>query len=64
MYLLPENKAFFNTGTLGAQPAVVYQTVAEHMRKVAADIAEWDYKGDDEADKLLYNRPSGSFESI
>ncbi len=47
MYLLPENKAFFNTGTLGAQPAVVYQTVAEHMRKVAADIAEWDYKGDD-----------------
>ncbi len=47
MYLLPENKAFFNTGTLGAQPAVVYETVAEHMRKVAADIADWDYKSDD-----------------
>jgi selenocysteine lyase/cysteine desulfurase len=47
MFLLPENKAFFNTGTLGAQPAVVYETVSQHMRKVAADIADWDYKGDD-----------------
>jgi isopenicillin-N epimerase len=47
MYLLPENKAFFNTGTLGAQPAVVFETVVEHMRKVATDIADWDYKGDD-----------------
>ncbi len=47
MYLLPENKAFFNTGTLGAQPTVVYEAVVQHMRKVAADIADWDYKGDD-----------------
>ncbi|MBZ5498145.1 MAG: aminotransferase class V-fold PLP-dependent enzyme [Acidobacteriia bacterium] len=47
MFLVPANKAFFNTGTLGAQPAVVYDTVVQHMRKVAADIAEWDYKGDD-----------------
>lgn len=47
MFLLPEGKAFFNTGTLGAQPAVVYETVVEHMRKVAAEIADWDYKGDD-----------------
>ncbi len=47
MFLLPENKAFFNTGTLGAQPAVVYETVAQHMHKVAAEIADWDYKGDD-----------------
>jgi selenocysteine lyase/cysteine desulfurase len=47
MFLLPEKKAFFNTGTLGAQPAVVYETVAQHMHKVAAEIADWDYKGDD-----------------
>ncbi len=47
MFLMPENKAFFNTGTLGAQPAVVYETVVRHMRRVAADIADWDYKGDD-----------------
>jgi isopenicillin-N epimerase len=47
MFLMPENRAFFNTGTLGAQPAVVYETVVQHMRKVAAEIADWDYKGDD-----------------
>lgn len=47
MFLMPEDKAFCNTGTLGAQPAVVFNTVVEHMRKVAADIADWDYKGDD-----------------
>jgi hypothetical protein len=39
MFLLPKNKALFNTGTLGAQPAVVYETVAQYMRKVAAEIA-------------------------
>jgi isopenicillin-N epimerase len=47
MFLIPEGKAFFNTGTLGAQPAVVLEAVFEHMRKVATDIADWDYKGDD-----------------
>lgn len=47
MYLLPETRAFFNTGTIGVQPAVVHETVVEHMRKVAADVADWDYKGDD-----------------
>lgn len=47
MFLLPDNKAFFNTGTMGAQPAVVYEAVTEHMRKVAAEIADWDYKSDD-----------------
>jgi len=47
LFLMPEDKAFFNTGTLGAQPAVVFETVIEHLRQVAADIAEWDYKSDD-----------------
>ncbi len=47
MFLIPDKTSFFNTGTLGAQPAIVLDTVTQHMRKVAADIAEWDYKGDD-----------------
>ncbi len=47
MFLIPEQTSFFNTGTLGAQPAVVLETVSQHMRKVATDIADWDYKRDD-----------------
>lgn len=47
MFPMPEDSAFFNTGTLGAQPAVVLESTIEHMKKVATDIAEWDYKGDD-----------------
>jgi selenocysteine lyase/cysteine desulfurase len=47
MFPMPEGKAFFNTGTLGAQPAVVLESTIAHMRKVATEIADWDYKGDD-----------------
>jgi selenocysteine lyase/cysteine desulfurase len=47
MFPMPEDQAFFNTGTLGAQPTVVLESTIAHMRKVATDIAEWDYKGDD-----------------
>jgi selenocysteine lyase/cysteine desulfurase len=47
MFPMPEDKAFFNTGTLGAQPSVVLESTISHFRKVATDIAEWDYKGDD-----------------
>ncbi len=47
MFPMPEDKAFFNTGTLGAQPTVVLESTIAHMRKVVTDIAEWDYTGDD-----------------
>jgi selenocysteine lyase/cysteine desulfurase len=47
MFPMPEGQAFFNTGTLGAQPTVVLESTIEHMKKVATDIAEWDYKADD-----------------
>jgi isopenicillin-N epimerase len=44
---IPADEAFFNTGTLGASPGVVVEAAAEHLRKVASAICEWDYKGDD-----------------
>lgn len=47
LFPMPMDEAFFNTGTLGASPTVVIETVTEHMRRVAAAICEWDYKGDD-----------------
>ncbi len=46
LFPMPEEQAFFNTGTLGAQPTVVMESTIEHIRKVATDIAEWDYKDD------------------
>jgi len=46
LFPMPEGQAFCNTGTLGAQPSVVLESTVEHMRKVATEIAEWDYKDD------------------
>ena len=45
-FLLARDKVFFNTGTLGAMPKVVFDRTVEHMRKVATDIADWDYRGE------------------
>ena len=42
-FLIPEEEAFFNTGTLGASPRVVLQAVIDHMTHVDRDIAHWDY---------------------
>jgi isopenicillin-N epimerase len=47
LFPIPEDEVFFNTGTLGASPTVVVETAAEHLRKVASAICQWDYKGDD-----------------
>jgi selenocysteine lyase/cysteine desulfurase len=47
LFLLREDKVFFNTGTLGAMPRPVFETIVGHLRQVAADIADWDYQGDD-----------------
>lgn len=45
-FMLSKDKVFFNTGTVGAMPKVVVQKVAEHFEKLAADVADWDYKVD------------------
>ena len=47
-FLIPEDEAFFNTGTLGSQPREVLDAVVEHMTHVARDIARWDYKAGNE----------------
>lgn len=43
-FLIPEEEAFFNTGTLGSSPKVVLDAVVQHMTHVDRDIAHWDYK--------------------
>ncbi|MGH7475704.1 MAG: aminotransferase class V-fold PLP-dependent enzyme [Longimicrobiales bacterium] len=47
-FLIPDNEAFFNTGTLGSSPRVVLDAVIEHMTHVERDIAHWDYKPEHE----------------
>src|SRR5580704_17069117 len=42
-FLLAPDKVFFNTGTIGAMPRVVVEAVSAHLRKMATDIADWDY---------------------
>ena len=42
-FLLAPDKVFFNTGTIGAMPRVVVEAVSAHLRKMAMDIADWDY---------------------
>lgn len=47
-FLLARDKVFFNNGTIGAMPKVVVDRTVEHLRKMATDIADWDYKPGDE----------------
>ena len=37
-FLIPDDEAFFNTGTLGSSPRVVLDTVVDHMTHVERDI--------------------------
>lgn len=46
-FLLARDKVFFNNGTIGVTPKVVFERVVEHLHKMAVDLADWDYKGDD-----------------
>ncbi len=46
-FLLARDKVFFNNGTIGAMPKVVVERVVEHLRTMATDLADWDYKGTD-----------------
>jgi isopenicillin-N epimerase len=42
-FLLAKDKVFFNNGTIGAMPKVVVDRMVDHLRKMATDIADWDY---------------------
>lgn len=46
-FLLARDKVFFNNGTIGAMPRVVFERTVEHLRKMATEVAEWDYSGTD-----------------
>src|SRR3979411_3165666 len=43
-FMLAKDKVFFNNGTIGAMPRVVFDRTVEHLRKMATDAADWDYK--------------------
>ncbi|MGO9893477.1 MAG: aminotransferase class V-fold PLP-dependent enzyme [Bryobacteraceae bacterium] len=45
-FMLARDKVFFNNGTIGATPRVVFEKTVDHLRKMAVDIADWDYRGD------------------
>jgi isopenicillin-N epimerase len=44
-FLLARDKVFFNNGTIGAMPRVVLDRTVDHLRKLAIDVADWDYRG-------------------
>lgn len=46
-FLLARDKVFFNNGTIGAMPKVVFERTVEHLRKMATDVADWDYRGEE-----------------
>ncbi len=47
-FLIPEDEAYFNTGTLGACPRQVVEATCNDMRRVEENLAHWEYKADDE----------------
>jgi selenocysteine lyase/cysteine desulfurase len=47
-FLLARDKVFFNNGTIGAIPRVVFERTVDHLRKMATDVADWDYKPGEE----------------
>ena len=47
-FLIPEDEAYFNAATLGAQPRLVLATVLGHMQHVERDLAHWEYKPEHE----------------
>lgn len=45
-FMLARDTVFFNNGTIGAMPRVVFERTVDHLRKLAVDVAEWDYRGE------------------
>lgn len=42
-FYMPPGEAFFNTGTLGAVPKPVLESMIAHMRQIETTLAHWDY---------------------
>ena len=45
-FMLDKGTVFFNPGTVGAMPAVVYERMTAHLKHMATSVAEWAYKDD------------------
>src|SRR5436305_8658746 len=46
--MVSNDKVFVTNGTIAAIPRVVFDRTVEHLRKMAVDVADWDYKPGDE----------------
>jgi selenocysteine lyase/cysteine desulfurase len=46
-FMLARDKVFFNNGTIGAMPRIVVDKTVEHLKTMATDIADWDYRGEE-----------------
>ncbi len=59
-YMLSKDKVFFNPGTVGAMPKVVVDKMVEHLKYLAADVADWAYKDDNKEEFISgYNNLLG-----
>lgn len=45
-FMLDKGSVFFNPGTVGAMPTVVYEKMTAHLKKMATSVADWEYKDD------------------
>ena len=45
-FMLSKDKVFFNCGTVGVMPRVVFEKLTEHSRYLASEVADWAYKDD------------------
>lgn len=45
-FMLDKDTVFFNPGTVGAMPTVVYERMTAHLKHMAVNVAQWAYKDD------------------
>jgi len=45
-FMLDRNSIFFNPGTVGVMPRVVFEKTTEHLQYLATSVAQWAYKDD------------------
>ncbi len=59
-FMLSKDKVFFNPGTVGAMPRMVFDRMVEHLRYIATDVADWEYKNDNQEEFISgYNNLLG-----
>lgn len=59
-FLLANDKVFFNPATVGAMPRVVFERMVDHLRHVATDVADWEYRDDNQEEYISgYNNLLG-----